>query len=275
LTKTCLIVMDGAGHDDCVAECGYLEGAVEAGLARRWKMRSCLPTISASMYETMHTGLSPFEHGILGNEDLAPSTHPNVFNVLKAAGKTAAIVGHSYFHTLYGGSAFDVFEHAEINDPKGPVAYARYYSMEGYRLENACQPAEIDLCAQAWTLARQHAPDYLLLHSSSPDTLGHFFGGDSAAYRTQVWYLDNAFSRLIPRLRSAGYEVLVTADHGMNKDGHHGGNQPVLRDTAFYHFGERPGPDPTQLLDQRAIAPSILSLIGVAAPNTMGVAALF
>ena len=108
-----------------------------------------------------------------------------------------------------------------------------------------------------------------------PDTLGHFFTGNSAAYRTQVWYLDNAFSRLLPRLLGQGYEVLVTADHGMNRDGHHGGNQPVLRDTAFYYFGQRPGPEPGAVLDQRAVAPSVLSLVGVARPEGMSVPALF
>jgi predicted AlkP superfamily pyrophosphatase or phosphodiesterase len=118
-------------------------------------------------------------------------------------------------------------------------------------------------------LARRFEPAYLLVHSSSADTLGHLFTSQSAEYRIQVWQIDNALSRFIPRMVDQGYEVIVTADHGINADGHHGGNQPHLREIPFYYFGEKSGPAEGDILDQRAIAPTILSLIGVPAPATM------
>lgn len=275
MVKTCLIIMDGVRFDTSIEECGYLEASVEAGHAQRWKMLSCLPSISACLYETIHTGLAPCEHGILGNEGIRASNKPNLFNTLKDAGKTTAVAAHSYFHTLYGGSTFDPFEHCEINDPSAPIPHARYYSMEGYRPANSCVPSEIDLCSQVWTLAKSYQPDYLLMHSPSADTLGHWFTSDSPEYRTQVWHVDNALSRLIPRLLSEGYDVMVTADHGINADGHHGGNQKELREVPFYYYGLRIGPLPDVVLDQRAIAATILSLIGVQAPETMSVSSLF
>ncbi len=269
MSKVCLIIMDGLGYRTCVEECGYLESAVEAGAARRWKMHSCLPTISAPLYETLHTGVPPQVHGLFSNESLRPSPCDNVFSSLKNAGKTAGVVAHSYFHTLYGGSAYDPFIHCELDDPAAPIPYARYYSMEGYRPENACVPAEIDLCAQLWRLADKYSPNYLLMHSCSIDTLGHWFTSDSSEYRIQAFKVDSALSQLIPKLRGAGYDVLVTADHGMNTDGHHGGNQAVLREVPFYYFGDRKGPDEGELLDQCGVAPTILSLAGVAAPASM------
>jgi len=274
MTKTCLIIVDGLRYDTAVAECGYLAASVEAGLARLWKMQACLPTISAPLYETIHTGLAPVDHGILSNEAIRPSQRPNVFSLLKAAGRNTGIVAHSYYHTLYGGSAFDPFEHTEINDPDQPVPFARYYSMEGYSPENSCMPSDVDLCAQTWRIADDHAPDYLLLHMSACDTLGHWFTADSSEYRIQAWKSDNALSRLIPRLREAGYDVLVTADHGMNADGHHAGNQPCLREVPFFAFSETITAEASSVLDQRAIAPTILSLIGVDAPDTMTVSPL-
>lgn len=174
MTKTCLIIVDGLRYDTAVSECGYLAAAVESGQARLWKMQSCLPTISAPLYETIHTGLAPMDHGILGNEGIRPSQHHNVFSVLKAAGRNCGVVAHSYFHTLYGGCAFDPFEHAEIDDKTQPIPYAQYYSMEGYCRENSCIPSDIDLCAQTWKLAHAYAPDYLLLHMPACDTLGHW-----------------------------------------------------------------------------------------------------
>jgi len=122
---------------------------------------------------------------------------------------------------------------------------------------------------QAWSLATRHAPDYLLLHSSSCDTLGHFYTSNSAEYRTQAWRVDNALSRLVPRLTEAGYDVLVTADHGMNEDGHHGGDQPGLREVPFFAFSDRLAAAAGVTLDQRAVAPTVLALLGADVPETM------
>ncbi|KPU84756.1 hypothetical protein JI58_01805 [Marinosulfonomonas sp. PRT-SC04] len=61
MTKTCLIIVDGLRYDTAIAECGCLAAAVEADQARVWKMLSCLPTISAPLYETIHTGLAPVD----------------------------------------------------------------------------------------------------------------------------------------------------------------------------------------------------------------------
>jgi len=272
--SVCLIIIDGLRADTARDECGYLMAAVEAGQARYWDMQSCLPTISAPLYETIHTGLAPVDHGILSNEAIRPSSKPNVFSALKSAGKTAGAVAHSYYHTLYGGSAFDPFDHTEIDDPAAPVPFARYYSMEGYSRVNPALPSETDLCAQTWQLARKYKPDYLLLHSSSCDSLGHYYTSNSAEYRHQAWRVDNALSRLIPRLQNTGYDVLVTADHGMNADGHHAGDQACLRSVPFFVFSERFSADAAAVLDQKAIAPTILSLLDVAVPETMTAAAL-
>lgn len=275
VSKVCLVLMDGVGFEPCISECGYLEGAVEAKQAQRWKMQTCLPTISVPMYETIHTGLAPQEHGILGNDGIRQSTSPNLFSTLKSANKTTAVVAHTHFHNIYGGCKYDPFEHCEIDDPTAPIPHARYYTMEGSTRANSCVPAEIDLCAQAWMLAQRHQPDYLLVHSPSADTLGHLFTSNSAEYRIQVWQVDNALSRFIPNLIEQGYDVIVTADHGINADGHHGGNQTSLREIPFYYFGEKPGPAKDDILDQRAIAPTILSLLGVPAPTTMTFPSLF
>ena len=46
MAKVCLVLMDGVGFETCITECGYLEGAVESGQAKHWKMLSGLLTIS-------------------------------------------------------------------------------------------------------------------------------------------------------------------------------------------------------------------------------------
>lgn len=274
MNKVCLIIIDGLRDDIARAACSYLMSAVAKGDARIWTMRACLPTMSAPLYETLHTGRAPAEHGLVDNEGLRPSSGPSVFSEVKTAGGQCGVVGHCYFHTLFGGTAFDPFAHVEINDPDAPVAYARYYSMDGYDADNSVQPAEIDLCAQAWSIADRHAPEYLLLHSSSCDTLGHQHTGLGRGYVRQAEKVDAALAQLIPRLTARGYHVLVTADHGMDEAGNHGGDTACERHVPFLSFSDRLHAEPDEILDQRCVAPTILALLGISRPATMKTAPL-
>ena len=259
--KVALVIMDGAGYAAAVSQCGYLEGAVELGLARRWKMITATPSISGPMYETIHTGLWPHEHGITSNEAMRASTSPNVFGLTRVAGKRTAAVAQEYFHKLYVARPWDPLRSIEHEDEAADIQYARFYSMEGYGPMNAVAPAEIDLCAQTVLLMERHAPDYLLLHTCAADTLGHTYGGDSPEYRKQIWYIDNALSRTIPVWQSLGYDVIVTADHGMTADAWHGGTEPMAVEVPFYYFGTADAPAPDTLLHQTGIAGSVLALL--------------
>ena len=268
--KVILVIMDGVGYDTAVGQCGFLEGMVESGAARRWKMRAALPTRSAPLYETLHTGLAPVEHGIVANEALRPTNRPNVFHAIRALEGRTAAVAHAWYFTLYNGRAYHLIDDVEIDDEAAAgIQHGRFYSQEGYGKINSCAPAEIDLCAQLTLLLRRHDPHYALLHTCSADTLGHTFTAHSAEYREQTWRIDNALARVVPHWRDLGYEVIVTADHGMNADGHHGGTAEIEREVPFYYFGAGHGPKASTLLDQLAVAPTILARIGVAVPETM------
>jgi predicted AlkP superfamily pyrophosphatase or phosphodiesterase len=273
--KVILVIMDGVGFGAAVSQCGFLEGMVELGRARRWRMRAALPTISAPLYETLHTGVPPIEHGIIANEALRLSTWPNVFRTVHDAGGRTAAVAQSWFFTLYNGRAYDALADVEVDDESLPIQHARFYSMEGYGPINPCAPAEIDLCAQLTLLLRRHDPHYALLHTCSADTLGHTYTGSSAEYREQTWRIDNALSRTLPRWLDLGFEVFVTADHGMNADGRHGGADAVERDVPFYAFGSGEGPQPQSVLDQLSVAPTMLARIGLPVPDSMRAPVLF
>ncbi len=73
----------------------------------------------------------------------------------------------------------------------------------------------------------------------------------------------------LQRWRDNGYEVIVTADHGQDDRGHHGGTGELQQDFAFYYFGDAQMPAPDVVLDQLALAPSILTRMGVPVPATM------
>ncbi|ASP33663.1 alkaline phosphatase family protein [Labrenzia sp. VG12] len=261
--KVILVIMDGVGYDTAVSQCGYLQSAVSLGIARRWKMVTATPSISGPMYETIHTGLWPYEHGITCNHAMRSSEKDNVFSVARAAGRITAAVAHSYFHKLYAGEAWDPLRSIEHCNENGDLQYGRFYSMEGYGRANAVAPAEIDLCAQTIRLIEDHQPDYLLLHTCAADTLGHTFGGDSAEYRAQAMMIDGALARVLPVWRAAGYEVMITADHGMSAEGAHGGTSSVETEVPFYYFGDGDVSTEDGRLNQLQLAASLLARLGV------------
>jgi bisphosphoglycerate-independent phosphoglycerate mutase (AlkP superfamily) len=73
----------------------------------------------------------------------------------------------------------------------------------------------------------------------------------------------------IPKWRAAGYDVIVTADHGQDERGHHGGRSDLQQEFALYYSGDAEGPASDTILEQVQLAPTMLSLMGVDVPDTM------
>lgn len=267
--KVILVILDALGHDAAVENCGWLEGLVESRQARRWRMRSALPSLSAPIYETLHTGTPPAVHGIRSNDHVPLSKGPHVFGVARAAGRKTAAVAHYFFSELYNRSPWQALRDAEVDDPDLAIQHGRFYSERGYQKFNLQLPSEHDLCVRTTLAIRRHQPDYLLLHSFSIDAVGHGYGADSREYRKQVWMVDNALAEFLHLWTEAGYRVLITADHGMTPDGRHGGNSEAERMVAFYDVGHPEGGVAEATADQLAVAPTILKLMGLQAPPEM------
>jgi bisphosphoglycerate-independent phosphoglycerate mutase (AlkP superfamily) len=73
----------------------------------------------------------------------------------------------------------------------------------------------------------------------------------------------------IPKWRDVGYELIITADHGQDDRGHHGGRGELQQDAALYYFGPADGPSESTVIDQLQLAPTILSRLGVDIPTSM------
>ena len=73
-----------------------------------------------------------------------------------------------------------------------------------------------------------------------------------------------------------GYDILVTADHGMNADGQHGGTTPEVREVPLYFINPAKGGqgDMGETVSQLQIAPTICKLLELEIPNTMKAAPL-
>lgn len=264
-----LIILDGVPYANWRRLFGNLEGWVASGEAQVWKMRSVLPSTSASCYASIHTGVTPQVHGIWDNADTRRLDFPDIFSEATAAGLKTGAVTHSYWSEFFNRAPFDVVRDIEYDEPGGPITHGRFHTMKGYGLINQMTPADYDLFGTLTRLAEVKGIDYGILHTCTLDSMGHRFYHDCQEMDDACFRMDGTLAPFVKRWREAGYEVIVTADHGQDARGHHGGAGPEQQDFALYYFGAAIGPAPDVLLDQLQLAPTVLTRLGVPIPATM------
>lgn len=267
--KLLIIVLDGQPWRTARQLMGNLEGWVQSGEARVWRMRSVLPSTSASCYASIHTGVPPQVHGVLSNETLFRVEQPDIFSeVAKAGGKTGAVC-HSFWSIFFQRAPFDIVNDLEYDHAEGPIHHGRFHTMAGYNGRNQMTPSDLDLFATLTMLTERHSIDYGILHTCTLDSMGHRYGHDCTEMDGACFAIDAQLAAFLPRWRKRGYEVIVTADHGQTNRGHHGGRDDDMQDVAFYWFGGGEGPSPDTLLDQLQLAPTVLSRLGLPVPPSM------
>lgn len=267
--KLLLIILDGVPWRNWRRLFGNLEGWVQSGDARVWKIRSVLPSISGPCYASIHTGVPPQEHGVLANEIRHRVEQPDVFSEVTNTGGITGAVSHTYWSEFFHRYPSDLVRDLEYDEPGAPIAHGRFHSMTGYGHTNQMTPSDADLFATLTMLIQRFGIHYGLFHSCTLDSMGHRFGHDCTEMDYACEVADVMLAAFLPRWREAGYEVIVTADHGQTDRGHHGGHEDLQQDAALYWFGGGDGPSEETLLDQLQLAPTILKRLGVPVPKTM------
>jgi predicted AlkP superfamily pyrophosphatase or phosphodiesterase len=217
----------------------------------------------------MHTGVTPQEHGVVSNEALFRVEFPDIFSEVSAAGGKTGAVTHSFWSIFFNRAPWDFVRDIEYDEPGGPITHGRFHTMTGGGLINQMTPSDADLFATLTMLTKRYEIDYGIYHSCTLDSMGHRYGHDCAEMDNACAKMDGILAHFLPLWLEAGYEVAVTADHGQTERGHHGGREPDQQDVAFYWFGGGAGPDTDEPLDQLALAPTLLSRMGVKIPTTM------
>lgn len=269
-TKLLLIIIDGVPWRNWRRLFGNLEGWVDSGDARVWKIRSVLPSTSASCYASIHTGVVPAAHGCTGNDNVFRLAQADVFGQIRKAGGITGAVAHSYWSELFNRAPFDPVRDIEYDEPESDtINHGRFHTMSGYGLINQMTPSDADLFATLTRLCETYQLDYGMLHSCTLDSMGHRFFHDCQEMDHACFTLDAMLAPYITRWRQAGYEVIVTADHGQDARGHHGGRDPLQQEAALYYFGPAEGPAPDTVIDQLQLAPTILTRLGAPIADTM------
>ena len=263
MSKVILIMSDALRYDVAKSHMGFLGHLVETKQATLYKIIGELPSMSRPMYETIHTGMPTSEHGIIANTINRRSSVPNVFQCVVEAGKVTAAVAYYWVSELYNRAPFDWIDDKEVDDEKFFVQHGRFHRTDDYPDEESF--------ASAASLVRRFSPDYLLLHPVMMDYTGETYGSDSSQYRRQAIKQDVLLGTVFMEWRERGYTLLITGDHGINSDGHHGGTSPEQREVPLFIIspdGNGKG-DTGETVSHLNIAPTILNLLDISIPSSM------
>jgi len=225
MNKIILVLSDALRYDIAKDNMGFLGHLVEYKLASLYKIVGELPSMSRPMYETIHTGVPSSQHGIVANSIVRLSNKPNVFQAVRNAGKVTAAAAYYWYSELYNRAPYDRIDDRETDDESLNIQHGRFFTEDEY--------PDIELFSSAAHLIRKFSPDYLLLHPMGMDYYGETYGSDSKEYRNHAVYQDSKLAPLIMEWQKSGYTIFITGDHGINKDGAHGGTTPEQRTVPF------------------------------------------
>lgn len=112
-------------------------------------------------------------------------------------------------------------------------------------------------------MIRKYNPDYILIHPMMIDTLGHDHGSESREYMNQTVKADVLLSHYIVQWMDLGYQIIVTADHGMNAGGQHSGPEDSERFPLYIVGKDRDRRFRDKCIDQLEMAPLCCKLLGI------------
>jgi predicted AlkP superfamily pyrophosphatase or phosphodiesterase len=257
--KVILVVLDGLAYETAQQCMGFLQGLTEQGKATLYKMQCELPSMSRPLYEAILTGVAPADSGIIHNHIIRNSDQQGVFSFARRAGLTTAAAAYHWFSELYNRSPYDAVRDRFTHDSEQLIQHGIFYHQDSYPDSHLYLDAE-------W-LRRHHDPDFLLVHSMNIDDAGHRAGLDSAHYRNTTRHSDTHLSVHLLQWLRAGYQILVTADHGMNNDKSHGGILPEERAVPLYVLGECFSHDAAAAPRQLELCGTVCELLGIKGHN--------
>ncbi len=261
-TKVIQVVIDGLQYDTAVTQMGYLNHLVEIGKAARFQVTSELPSLSRPLYEVLLTGTPSSVNLITSNQTVRRSHQVSLFQLARERGLRTAAAAYYWVSELYNRAPFHYVEDRFQTNEENLIQYGLFYFDDAYPDSHLMLDGEL--------LRRRYDPDFLYIHPMGVDNAGHLFGSDSRQYRGKAIEMDSHLANLLPVWMAAGYQIVVTSDHGMNRDGQHGGTGDEERLVPLYIIGSRAVPGVyEEPVPQLAVAPLICELLGIEPSSAM------
>lgn len=256
--KTILVLLDACGFEASQEHAGILELLTEKKQCAKYRVQGELPSLSRPMYETVLTGLPAHQHGILSNVYVMPSQSKNLFQMARESGLITSAAAYHWISELYNGNApFNIATQRFQLEGSNTIQYGIYYSEDDY--------PDTHLYADAEFLRTRYNPDFLLVHPMNIDFTGHQCGNDGRQYRLSIMRNMECLALCLGQWLRDGYQVVVTADHGMDNLGLHAGNTQKQREVPLYILSDhiQYGDFTEKSISQLNIAPLLCKLLGI------------
>lgn len=253
--RVILVVLDGLNHAVGKHAMGHLHALCEAGRGSYHDLNCELPAMSRPLYECLLTGDRPVDSGIVNNQVVRRSTGTSLFDLATRQGRRTAAAAYHWVSELYLQAPFDRTCHRFHQDAESAIQAGLFYWQDHYPDDHLFSDAE--------ALRKLCNPDFLLVHSMNIDDAGHRHGGDSPHYRNAARQADIALADYLPSWLAQGYQVMVTADHGMNADSSHSGKLEEERRVPLWTFGAAFAHRPVKTIEQPRLCGTLATLMGL------------
>lgn len=253
--KVILVILDGLNYQVAEHALGHLQAYRAAGRSQLYKLDCELPALSRPLYECLLTGSAPIESGVVHNQVVRLSNQQSLFHLAREAGLTTAAAAYHWISELYNRSPFVAVRDRHTSDPSLPIQHGHFYYADHY--------PDSHLFVDAESLRLRHQPDFLLVHPMNIDDAGHRHGADSSQYRNSARSADILLADYLQAWLDAGYQVMVTADHGMNNDRSHNGLLPEEREVPLFVIGSAFSLTPDARPKQTELCGTLCSLLGL------------
>ena len=263
MKKTIFILLDACQYEAGSRNLGFLEHLTDYGKCAKYKVRGELPSLSRPIYATLLTGLPVSEHGITFNEISDTLEVPSLFSLCKENGGVTAAAAYLWVSELFNHNPFKPHrDRIQLNSGEA-IDHGIFYFEDPYPDSHVFADGEF--------LLNAYDPDFLMLHTMAIDHMGHTHGAGSQQYEVSVAIAGHVIAASLPRWLKEGYNVVITADHGINHLGIHGGTDSPQRDVPLYVFSDQiqPGRYEEEYISQLDVAPLMCRLLGVPVPETM------
>lgn len=260
--KVAFIMLDGLRFDTAASQMGYMHHLIEMGKASRFKVKSELPSLSRPLYEVLLTGTPVYRNGITTNQTVRLSHEESIFHLTSKNGLKNATASYYWVSELYNSAPFNKMTDRVQLETDKPIQNGMFYWEDHY--------PDSHLFSDAHFLLNRYNPDFLYVHSMNIDDDGHKFTADSKEYRNRAIAADIVLASVLPKWMEAGYQIIVTADHGMNDDGQHGGTTTADRDVPLFIISDKLEPGMyEEEIPQLQIAPLACELLGIQPSEAM------
>lgn len=252
--KVILVILDGCRYDTAKEQMGFLNSLVTHQKAQLAKVIAEMPSNSRPLYEVLMTGTPMHQNQIYTNLAVQRSKEVSLFELVKKAGGLTAVAGYYWLSELYNQAPYNIMTDRIQHDQDKLIQHGIFYSEDHY--------PDSHVFADGNALINEYQPDFMMVHSMNIDDVGHRYTANSKEYLTAVNYADIILGYFIPIWQKLGYQLIVTADHGMDQFGLHGGSLNEHREVPLFYLGNDLELG-TEDIPQLKVMPLVCDLLGI------------